>query len=209
MTRYLDSKGLATGLAELYKGGENVNFLAEEGKVFAWADKGSVLSSTREKSAFHVASDRAVEVGIAFVTPRPSGVNLSGGVLTLRYQSTEEVGVAVIAIKPAMNPLPPGLIAKEIFVPLSKTGGRDEEVRVQLPTTPGLTRIKEVVVTLGPVRRPGRSASRSRGSGSRSIEPITLRNSTGAASRTGRSSSGGLRGGRRPARRTWRAASRT
>jgi hypothetical protein len=85
-------------------------------------------------------------VNVAFVPAGKVGVNLSGGVLTLRYKAAGPAAPAVIQLKPGPQ-LPPGQIATEIFTRLADTGGREGEVRVQLPATPGLTEIKEVVLT--------------------------------------------------------------
>jgi len=38
----------------------------------------------------------------------------------------------------------------EIFAQFPDTGEREDEIQVPLPATPGLTRIKEVVITFGP-----------------------------------------------------------
>ena len=45
--------------------------------------------------------------------------------------------------------VPPGVIPTEIFTRFADTGGKEEEVRVPLPATPGLAAVKEVVLTLG------------------------------------------------------------
>jgi hypothetical protein len=157
MTRYLESRGLADKLADLYRPGPGVDLLAEDVKVFAWAVNDRPLRSTREADGFRVTGDRVGEVGIAFVPAGKDGVNLSGGVLSLRYRSAGPAGPAVIALKPR-GPVPAGVIPTEIFASLPDTGGLEKDVRVQLPATPGLTDIREVVVTLG------------RGAGERAID---------------------------------------
>jgi len=151
MTRYLESTGAGGRLAELYRTGEGVDLLSDRAKVFAWTEKGNTVQSSREQAAFRVRSDRAGELGIAFVADRPEGVNLSGGVLSLRYRSAQALGDAVIALKPVANAQSEALIAKEIYTRLVATAGGDAEVRVPLPATPGLARVKEVVITSGRV----------------------------------------------------------
>jgi len=42
------------------------------------------------------------------------------------------------------------LIPTQIFCHFADTGGRDHEMPIPLPATPGLTRIEEVVITFGP-----------------------------------------------------------
>ena len=50
------------------------------------------------------------------------------------------------------------MIATEIFTRFADTGGKEAELRVPLPATPGLAQVKEVVFTLG------------RGAGERAID---------------------------------------
>jgi hypothetical protein len=147
MTRYLDSRGLGDKLAEVYRPGPAADLMAEDAKVFAWAAKDRPLRSAREAGGFRVTGDRVGEVGIAFVPAAKGGVNLSGGVLSLRYRMAGPAAPAVIALKPA-GPVPAGVIPTEIFARFADTGGREAELRVPLPATPGLAGVKEVVVSL-------------------------------------------------------------
>jgi hypothetical protein len=148
MMRYLDFKGLGERLAETFRPGEKMDLLSEENQVFAWADKASRIQSARAKGTFRVRSERLNQMGIAFVSSRPSGVNLSGGVLTIRYRCSGPIEPALIALKPAgHDPAATSLIPKELFVRFGETNDKEEEVQVPLPATPGLTAIKEVVIT--------------------------------------------------------------
>jgi hypothetical protein len=148
MKRYLDSRGLGDKLTEVYRPGPAADLMAEGGNVFAWAPKGQAIRSEREKAGFRVTGEKVGEVGIALVPGAKGGVNLSGGELTLRYRFAGPAAPAVIALKPP-GPVPAGVIPTEIFTRFADTGGRDAELRVPLPATPGLARVKEVVVTLG------------------------------------------------------------
>lgn len=150
MVRYLDSRGLGGRLAELYQPGAAVDLLSENAKVFAWATKeGATIQAQREKSGFRVHGERASPIGIAFVSPGRSA-NLSGGLLSLRYRSGA-AGPALLDLKPAGEvPTGTSLIPTQLFLNLADTGGREEEVRIPLPATPGLTEIKEVVLTFRP-----------------------------------------------------------
>ena len=152
MKRYLDSKNLSPRLMESYPRGDAVDLLAEDIQVFAWSDQKAGVKSNREKSAFFVKGDRVARLGIAFITPRPEGLNLSGGTMTIGYRSTQPLDFATIAFKPA-NPNSsntPALITKELFTRLSVTAASPSELSVILPATPGLTNIKEVVITHEP-----------------------------------------------------------
>jgi hypothetical protein len=140
---------LGDRLAEVYRPGSAADLMAPEAKVFAWAAKGDVaLQSAREKGGFRVRGQRAGEVGVAFVQPG-GGANLSGGWLSLRYRCAGPAGSLVFDLKPAGGAAA-GLIPTQVFARLADTGGREEELRIPLPATPGLTHVKEVVLTYAP-----------------------------------------------------------
>ena len=151
MKAYLESKGLGSRLDEIFNPGDDVDLLSGGTQVFAWNGKESPIQSRREKNAFHARTDRINNAGIAFVPSSPHGANLSGGLLTLRYRSSVPIDQAIITLKPVgSSPAANGLIPTEIFCHFANTGGRDHEIPIPLPATPGLTQIKEVVITFGP-----------------------------------------------------------
>ena len=150
MKRYFDSKGRTERAAEIFKPGVAVDLLSDETNAFAWDDKDVPIRSTRGKGTFRVTADRIQHVGIAFVPTRAEGVNLSGGLLTLRYRSALPMESALIALKPAGTvPAVANLIPIEINTRFADTKGRDGEIQVPLPATPGLAQIKEVVISFG------------------------------------------------------------
>ena len=115
------------------------------------ADRLEPLLDVHLRGAFHVTSARVSNAGIALVSTRPDGVNLSGGLLSLRYLSSTQINDAIVALKPAGDPaVVAGLIATEISCHLADTRGQEAELTVPLPATPGLARTKEVVITFGP-----------------------------------------------------------
>jgi hypothetical protein len=149
-TRYLDSKGLSGRLTDIFKPGAAVDLMAGDAQVFAWAPKGQTIASTRDQGGFHIKGDRVSQVGIAFVSNRPNGVSLSGGVLSLRYRAAGPAAQTVIDLKPpGTASADSNLIPTQLFTRLADTGGREEELQIPLPATPGLTQIKEVVITYG------------------------------------------------------------
>jgi hypothetical protein len=156
MTRYLNSKGLAGRLAELFPPGAPVDFLSSAANVFAWTDKESHLQSRREPTAFHMKSDRVQFLGIALVSTAPEGFNLSGGRLRIGYRCANAIEPVTITLKPVTNPQAFGLIAKEISTRFVATQDGEALIDVPLPGMPGLTEIKEVVITheAGPKGRP-------------------------------------------------------
>jgi hypothetical protein len=150
MRRYLDSRDLSGALAEVFKPGDRLDLLSESTQVVAWADKEGAIRSSRKDGTFQVRGGPARQVGIAFVPATSVGVNLSGGVLSIRYHSGAATRPATIALKPARRVNPDaGIIATEIFTSFADTRGREEEIRIPLPATPGLRNIKEVVLACG------------------------------------------------------------
>jgi hypothetical protein len=107
------------------------------------------VTTRRDASGFHVASASMANLGIAFVATDPKGVDLSGGVLDLRYRNGGKAVPVVMALKPApREPAVAALIPTEIFTTLA--AGEAGELRINLPATPGLSHIKEIVFTFGP-----------------------------------------------------------
>jgi hypothetical protein len=148
MGRYLESRNLGGRLAEFLHPGGAADLLSGGTQAVAWTDKDHTLESSREDGAFRIRSGRVTQFGIAFIPTGPRGVDLSGGLLSLRYRSAGPIAPARIELKPTRGaPVNPDLIPKEISVHLADTGGREQEIRVPLPATPGLSEIKEVVIT--------------------------------------------------------------
>ncbi|WP_145952407.1 hypothetical protein [Paludisphaera borealis] len=150
MKTYLDSKAIGAQLEAVFQPGFEVDMFSDRATVFAWDDKPNPVQTRRDESGFHVASPSMANLGIAFVATEPKGVNLSGGTLALRYRGGAKSIPVVVALKP-MPSEPPraGLIPTEIYTTLAASEG-DGEVQIVLPATPGLSQIKEVVVTFGP-----------------------------------------------------------
>jgi hypothetical protein len=156
MERYLAAAGLAATLDGVFAPGPPADLLASATQVFAWHAGQGDLRTTRTAESFRVHGDRVANLGVAFVWNRPDGVNLSGGLLRLRYRSAIPLGPMVLDLKAAgPNPKATGIIPTQIFTYLGDTGDRQNELRFPLPATPGLVRIKEVVLSLFP-EPPGR-----------------------------------------------------
>jgi hypothetical protein len=158
MGEYIRSKGLVGRLDELFPFDLPGADLLASSPAFAWTAKDATLASGKEGTAFHVKGDQLPLFGIAWVPNAPEGVNLSGGLLTLRYRSAQALDPVTIELKPAKDPSmdDSGLISRAITVRIEATGPGEKEIRVPLPATPGLARIKEVVIyhersTKGPV----------------------------------------------------------
>jgi hypothetical protein len=148
MRRYLESINLHVPLAEIAKPGGDFDFLKNDTQVFAWGDKQAEVKSTRDQQGFHVKSDRLDQMGIAFVPSQPSGVNLSGGILSIAYRSSEPIDRVAICFKPATNgSIPTATIPNELFTRFVPTNGQQAEIHAPLPATPALAGIKEVVIT--------------------------------------------------------------
>lgn len=147
MERYLASKNCHRCLEIVYPMGEPADLLSKGMQVYAWGDKGSEVRSSRQGGSFHVTAESARRVGVAFVAPRPEGNNLSGGLLKIRYRSAQSLPVR-ITLKPRAE-APDGVhrLPKEVLAELADTAGSEQEIEIPLPATPGLTEIKEVVLT--------------------------------------------------------------
>ena len=144
LRRYLDSKGLGAPLDGYFAPGAGVDLL-RSAKAFGWTAEGSTLQSGSKPDGFHVGGDGLDRFGVAFVCPDAGGWDLSGNVLTLRYRSADAVDPISVEFKP-IDP-PAGLIPRKVVTRLAgDTTKTEHEIRVPLPTTPGLRRIKEVVL---------------------------------------------------------------
>ncbi len=143
MARYLEAHDLNDRLDEVFRPGEATKLLGSGSQAYAWAPKGEAIHSVLDKGVFRVTGERAEKVGIAIVPPK--AVNVSGGRLTLRYRSTN-AGPATIELK-AVDPC---LIPMQLFARFNDTAGRDAEIVVPLPATPGLNHLKEIVVVFEP-----------------------------------------------------------
>lgn len=149
MARYAERAGFAGRLAEFFpvpKGG-TVDLLDPDSSAFSWGNKEGRLVSAREGKALHVRGDGLTRFGVALVSKTPDGINLSASQLVVRYRSVGAIDPVVIALKPEGVDPSSGLIPIEIFTRLVDTDGRDGEIRIPLPATVGLSRIKEVVLT--------------------------------------------------------------
>jgi hypothetical protein len=150
MERYLAAAGLASALDRVFAPGPPADLLSGATQVFAWHAGQGPLRTTRAAESFRVQGDRAVSLGAAFVWNQAEGVNLSGGLLRLRYRSANLLGPVLVDLKPASPTAKTnGIIPTQIFTYLPETGDSQKELSFPLPATPGLARIKEVVLSLG------------------------------------------------------------
>jgi hypothetical protein len=149
MQRYLDAKGLLTGLDELYRSGKAIDFFAPETNIAVWSPDGSDVLSSREANQLHIAGEDLGETGVTFVLPGESGVNLSGGVLTIAYTAAHPIERAVITLdkkNPALQEA--GVIPIDIRTSFPATE-LEQEISIPLPATIGLDGIKEFVMIVG------------------------------------------------------------
>ena len=145
--RYLDAKGLTSKLAEFFPVGPGADLLASS-PAFAWTAKDATLVSGKEGLAFRVRGESLPLVGIAFVPELAEGVNLSGGELVVRYRSVGVLDPVTIELKPVRDPSKDdsGHIPRAITTRFEATGSAEQEIRIPLPATPGLAKVKEVVI---------------------------------------------------------------
>jgi len=148
MRQYLESRALDKRLDEVYPVGKPVDLLAGNTEIFAWTAKGDKVESERADNAFHVYGESLRQLGIACVPKGAGGVSLSGGTLTVGYQSNLAMQQATIALKRVGHtPERARIIPTEIYTRFEDTDGPEKLLEIPLPATPGLTDIKEVVIT--------------------------------------------------------------
>jgi hypothetical protein len=145
MRRYLDAKGLTARLGEIYVAGERTDLLADGMQIMAKSDQGSLMQSRRKKTGLRVQGDLVHRISLTFGSTHPEGLNLSGGMLRLRYRSGGRMESAVIGFK--RKGRPEKLLPQEIVTHFEGTSGAEAEIQVVLPATPGLHEITDVVIT--------------------------------------------------------------
>ncbi|WP_165073822.1 hypothetical protein [Paludisphaera rhizosphaerae] len=153
MKSYLASKSLGAALDDLFHPGVTAGLLHDDSSsAFAWDSKDHPIESGRDGAGFFVRSMGIADPGVAVVAKSDEGFDLSGVELRLRYQLKSEASVVKIALKPAKTATNThsGMIPTEITAELARTGTSEAEVKFQLPATPGLAQVKEVVLTFGP-----------------------------------------------------------
>ncbi len=152
MARYLAAHNLTTTLNRNFQSATAaVNLLTPASTAFAWTAKGQTIESDHVGPIFQVRGAGLKEFGLAFVPPNQQPVNLAGLVMTIQYRASgPALGPALIALKSKPGAPDPALIPQVIHLDLADTGNQEMTVRVALPATPGLTSIREVVLTHGP-----------------------------------------------------------
>ncbi len=147
MKIYLESKGMAGRLDALFPDGAGADLLSDAASAFAWDAKDRPIESGRDGPALFVRSPRIAEPGVAFVARDDAGVDLSGTVLTLRSRLKSDPVSVTIALKPVKTATNSGphVIPTEIAIDLPR--GDSGAIAIQLPAAPGLSHVKEVVLT--------------------------------------------------------------
>ncbi len=85
----------------------------------------------------------------ATITFFPGEVSLSGTTLVLRYRAEAVTGARIVLERPDQRALPPGVgMQNEVFFSLRDTGGRMQEIRIPMPSTPALAGVDRVQLWL-------------------------------------------------------------
>lgn len=154
MRRYLDEKGLSQTLDSWNLPGRGGDGLAAQNNVFAWALKGP-LATERTKTGIAMKGNGVTQPGLAIVPPPTIPLNISGTRMELEYTSPTDYGEVTIQFKHS-TATPP--ILNQYRVSLPATGTSPRRLSFLLPTTPGLTSIREVVFCWGGLTTPARIA---------------------------------------------------
>ena len=92
---------------------------------------------------------------MVFIAPEDRTISLSNGKLVLRYRSGGQILDARISFNRAKDdPLPAPTIPVEVFTRFKATKEREEEIEINLPSTPALRGIREVSLTFGRSQSP-------------------------------------------------------
>lgn len=150
MRRYLDHRGLTPRLAEWYKPGEPRDLLMTTDNIFAWSAKGA-LTTSRATAAFRLGGTQIEQPGIALVAGPGKPFNLSGVKIVIRYLSARTLTGAALQFKP--EDASPAILNQAI-IDLDGTGETVREISIIMPATPGLNRIREIVLTWGSTGSP-------------------------------------------------------
>ena len=143
MIRYLETENLYTRFQSVFTNGGAIDLIGSSTASFTWGDGAS--TSQRSGSAYIMTSTAFTSNGTAFMQ---NGVNLSGGQLTIKYNSTTPVGNGRIELKDkdVSNNFNINLSIEAI--PFENTSGAEREITVDLPITPALFNIDQVALVL-------------------------------------------------------------
>jgi len=125
MVRYLESQGLLKGLESLYTPGEKVNL---------WESPGVVRKGNPGNGKIIVS------------IPRETGVNLSNGMLSIRYHAEGPSDAIIGFDRKEARPAGVEVIPNEAFVRFNDTHGEEHVIQIPLPATPALAGIKEILI---------------------------------------------------------------
>jgi hypothetical protein len=150
MRRYLEFKGQNENLLAWYAPGGAVDFLSHETQIVPWTSDGSPIKFSRGENSFRVEGHPLRNGCVTLTVPQAEGVNLANGELIIGYRATSPLEHVVITLKKVgPGPYAPQQFANEIHCRLAATPGGEAEIHVPLPATPGLARVRELVMALG------------------------------------------------------------
>ena len=148
MARYLNQRGLSGTLRLIYPAGRPADMLAPDVRTVVWSPDGSSLKLERGQRGFRLTGEKVRKAAVTWSFDKPSEeLALSGGELRLRYRNYGSELKAVISLE---RPGSEGRsVSQEIFVRFRHTRWFGQDLRIQLPATPGLMGIKKVTLLLG------------------------------------------------------------
>ncbi len=144
MTTYLQDKGLYARLQTIYAQCGPSDVVTSAYNAFTWGD--GATTSYRSGDEYIFQSPSFHSNGTAFLL---SSSNMSGGTLKITYRSTTNVGNCSIDLK-QKDPDTGSLYIrlKAYTISFVNTGGVEQEILIDLPTTSALHDIDEVVLTI-------------------------------------------------------------
>jgi hypothetical protein len=140
MTRYLQARALWERLEAIYAPGEAVDVIAAASGAFTWGDGDQ--TSHRAADQYVLSANEFHRNGTAFTFDSPR--NLAGGQLILTYRSSTDVGQGQFELKTA----PADIRLQADGLTLVNTGGQERQVVFNLPPSPALRQLREVVLLI-------------------------------------------------------------
>lgn len=136
MQRYLAWKGMSSPADNP---GGALNVLADGVRWIPWSPGGDAVAATQSENEVRISASAMRSGAITLQLPHSGGIDLSNGVLLIRYRSTQPL-TAVMTLVGG-----PTVFQNEIFTRFGVAEAATD-IRIPLPETPGLKAVTELVI---------------------------------------------------------------
>lgn len=148
MTRYLKDRGLYAALLQVWKSGGTADLIKDSTNSFTW---GNAQGRKVSPYQYEITAPAFGTKAKAFTAWVQNNVNLSGRKLVIGYQSNMDLGNVKLEFKkcPQGNCSQEQRLALQInHLALKNTRGQEKSITIDLPPTPALSGIDEVVAVV-------------------------------------------------------------